>query len=100
MTDDDLIEAIREAAGYALHREAARRVLDVVRPKGWRVVPEVPTPQMITAASTGLGVDYDGTDEAKSRMGVAVLTWGDFIAAAPPPPLPKTRDDDPLRETF
>lgn len=98
MTDDDLIEAIRVASGYALHREAARRVLDVIRPKGWRVVPEKLTAAMLAAAAKGISVDYDGSDEAKSRLRAAVLSWADFLSAAPTPPLPEIKDEDQMME--
>ena len=96
MTDDDLIESIREAAGYALHREAARRVLDVVRPTGWRVVPEKPSREMIDAGAKLLF----GVCSTRFAGTVADDVIEAAIAAAPPPPLPKTRDDDPLRESF
>lgn len=99
MTDDDLIEAIREAVGYALHREAARRVLDIVRPTGWRVVPEEATVEMIAAwykHKHGFHFHDEPPPQGTSCMGA----YRAMLAASPSPPLPKTRDDDPLRESF
>ena len=100
MTDDDLIEAIRKAAGYALHREAARRVLDVVRPKGWRVVPEEATVEMLGAWYRHKS-GFHFHDEPPPRDTSCMGAYRALVDVAPsPPPLPKTRDDDPLRETF
>ena len=91
MTDDDLIEAIREAAGYALHREAARRVLDVVAPEIGRRAAAIARDACLVPPDGGAPTIDEASvcDEASRR-----------ILAAFPRPLPRNTDNDPMRETF
>lgn len=90
MTDDDLIEAIREQAGWGMSRHVARKILAVVAPEIGRRAAEV--------AKCACLVPPDGGSPTEEEWRVGEEAARRILATFP---ATETRPDtDPLRETF